>query len=456
MIAVLGVGSNEGDRAAHLRHAIQCLKDPSRAPGLKILEVSPIYESDALLPDGAPSTWNIPYLNLALRCQCDLSPEELLATLKKIERLIGRKASERWAPRTIDIDILVLGDLSLNKETIKLPHPGILERPFAALPLADVLPSWIHPSLKSDTSISEWVAPWRRLPIEEVPFRTRRSLLTLTQAVGIINVTPDSFSDGNLAFDPESALSRAQTLVEQGADILDIGAESTRPRSVYGGPPLISADEEWNRLEPVLRGIKTQFRDSPQRPLISVDTRHPYTATKAIELGVDWINDVTGGDQLDMRQVISHSNVNYVLMHGFSSSSNKASAVPTSEHPIEIILSWATQKIEELEQMGISRNRLILDPGIGYGKTIPQNWEVLRESNRLHELGVKILIGHSRKVFLTTTTSQPPHQRDLETTIVSTQLAENGIDYLRVHHVESLKRSLNVWTQLCGISKWRN
>ena len=227
---VLGIGSNCGDRLGYLRDAIQKIQFVVNPGSIEVCSVSPFYESEALLPVGAPQDWNQPFLNVNLLCKTKLPPLELLKLVKSIEVQIGRANRGRWAPREIDIDILIYGDLNFESETLKIPHPGLLERPFAILPLLDLVPNW-KISIQGPTfgiPARHFVRQWKGNP-ETTPFRTRRSNLILTELVGILNVTPDSFSDGGLHTRAETALSRIQTLIEEGIQIIDIGGESTRP-----------------------------------------------------------------------------------------------------------------------------------------------------------------------------------------------------------------------------------
>ncbi|HUP57380.1 MAG TPA: 2-amino-4-hydroxy-6-hydroxymethyldihydropteridine diphosphokinase, partial [Bdellovibrionota bacterium] len=170
MKIILGLGGNEGDRIGLLRAAVRVLA--FSVPGLRVLAASPLYESDALLPAHAPSdgSWNLPFLNLALECETRLEPAELLAALKAAERRLGRVDRERWAPRRIDIDILAFAEGFVRTAGLEIPHPGLLERPFALLPLLDLWPRWSHPT---DAARAGTLAEaWRCSPPEKVPSRT--------------------------------------------------------------------------------------------------------------------------------------------------------------------------------------------------------------------------------------------------------------------------------------------
>ena len=154
----LGLGGNRGDRASYLRHAIRGIRKLAR-----VSAISPIYESDALLPEGAPGDWAVPYFNLAVRIRTELEPVALLRELKKLEKQIGRQSAERWAPREIDIDILWMEGAAHHPPELTIPHPELLKRPFAALPLADLLP---HP----EVALHDAIEPWLARPLNEIPF----------------------------------------------------------------------------------------------------------------------------------------------------------------------------------------------------------------------------------------------------------------------------------------------
>jgi 2-amino-4-hydroxy-6-hydroxymethyldihydropteridine diphosphokinase len=303
---ILGLGSNVGDRLSSLRQALALLK---KIPSLSVQQVSPVYISDALMPEGAPAAWNMPYLNCALRCDAALAPKDLLAQLKKIEITLGRKPHEKWAPRPVDIDILAWDDLVCADEVLQIPHAHLHSRPFALWPLADVAPHWLFPS---GEIASEVAALWGSRLSGDAPFRTRQiaQRIDTPQLVGILNLTPDSFSDATIFITLDNALQQSAVLVASGAEILDVGAEATSP----GASPVTHA-EEWRRLEGILSAILSQKNTFLITPKISVDTRHPETAKKALALGVDWINDVSGFRNPAMRKIIAEHHCDVVIMH---------------------------------------------------------------------------------------------------------------------------------------------
>lgn len=444
-MVILGLGSNVGDRLANLRKALIAIEN---VPGIHIEQVSPVYLSDALLPENAPPEWDMPHLNLALRCETTLEPLELLKQLKNIEWSIGRKPEVRhWGPRILDIDILGWDDLVIQSDILTVPHESLQDRPFALWPLADVAPLWRFPftGANEGKTAAQIVEKWGSRFSGDAPFRTRQiyQRVDTPRLVGIINVTPDSFSDGKNFLMAEDALQQALALVEAGAEIIDIGAESTSPNAKS-----IDAKIEWERLEPVLVAILAARSSFIIPPKISIDTRHVEVAAKALTLGVDWINDVTGLDNPAMRELIIGSNTDCVIMHHLSIPENRANVLPRNIDPVQTVFEWGEQRLAELEQQGLSRDRMIFDPGIGFGKMAEQSMILLKHIPIFKTLGVRVLIGHSRKTFLSLLSSRPFAERDVETLTISLYLAQQKVDYLRVHNVEMCARGLRVATAL--------
>jgi 2-amino-4-hydroxy-6-hydroxymethyldihydropteridine diphosphokinase/dihydropteroate synthase len=438
-LIVLGLGTNLGDRLANLRQAFHLIK---KIPHLSVSQVSPIYISDALLPENAPTDWNNPYFNLALRCETKLTPLELLQQTKEIEKKLQINTKKHWGPRIIDIDLLACDDLILRDKTLHIPHQYLHERPFALWPLMDVAPHWCYPvpgSMQGKTA-SELVAQWGSKFSGDAPLHTKQipQRVDTPQWIGIINLTPDSFStDGIL--DHELGWQHIKNVIDNGADILDFGAEATGPNAT----PL-NAEEEWKRLVPLLTKTLAEKKHLVFPLKISVDTRHAIVAEKALELGVDWINDVSGLDDPAMRQLVSASQCDIVFMHHLGIPVNKNHHLPLNQNPTALVYQWAEQRLIELEKFGIARTRLIFDPGIGYGKTAEQSLEIIKNINVFHQLGIRLLVGHSRKSFLTQFTTQPAANRDLETMLISLHLADQSVDYLRVHNIEIHLRGLRV------------
>ncbi len=244
--------------------------------------------------------------------------------------------------------------------------------------------------------------------------------------VGILNITPDSFSDGGKFNILEKAIKHTKKLIHDGASIIDIGAESTRPNAI----PLTHA-EEWARLQPILEAIKKE--QFPAKT--SVDTYHPETAKLAINLGVDWINDVSGCTSPDMIDILKNSNVQIICMHNLSIPADKNITIPLSENATEVVYSWCKNKINQLVDLGINRERIIIDPGIGFGKTAEQSLELIKNIEIFHSLSVKLFVGHSRKSFLSLLGNK--QNRDIKTCIVTAFLASKNVNYIRVHDIAS-------------------
>lgn len=434
---ILGLGSNLGDSVNNLRHAVQLLQ---KSPFISEVKVSPIYSSSALLPVYAPLAWDKPYLNIALTCQSSLTPIELLALIKQIEKQLGREESQRWAPRIIDIDILAWGDYQIDQALLQVPHAELEKRPFALWPLLDLVPGWKPPS----RDLSDLLHQWGSRFSGQAPFNTRQLPHRLfgTHLVGILNVTPDSFSDGGQFVYAVDALNQAEKLVLEGAEILDIGAESTRP-----GAKSVSAEDEWNRLAPILQALKDSSVRWPIKPKLSIDTRHYQVAEKALAFGIDWINDVSGFTDSRMRDLGAKNAVKCVVMHNLGVPSDKK-RVLSSDSPIcQQILKWAEQRFNVLISAGVAPEQLIFDIGIGFGKTAQQSALLLKNIPYFRSLGCALLVGHSRKSFLNLVTDKRGAESDLETALLSYQLVAHQVDYLRVHNVSLNARAVNMATQ---------
>jgi dihydropteroate synthase/2-amino-4-hydroxy-6-hydroxymethyldihydropteridine diphosphokinase len=436
---ILSLGTNLGDSLNNLRLGLQLLQKSQKiAP----LQTSPLYSSSALLPPYAPVAWNRPFLNLAVACETDLSPLEVLKLIKQIERQLGREENQRWAPRIIDIDILAWDNCVIDQIGLKIPHTELLSRPFALWPLLDLWPDWQHPSAKLTELLQRWgsrytgeLAP---CGTKQLPHRLEGSAL-----VGILNITPDSFSDGGKFITVPNALAQAEKLVREGAEVLDIGAESTRP----GATPVLP-ETEWELLKPVLTAIKEQCKQWIFKPKISIDTRHFIVAEKAMQLGIDWINDVSGFVDPNMRALAAGSSVKCVVMHNLGVPAQKNVVLASYPNICEQILDWTEQRFDELLDAGVDANQLIFDIGIGFGKTSQQSIFLLKNIKQFRRLNCPILVGHSRKSFLNLITEKSFPDRDFETAMVSYQLAAQGVNYLRVHNVGLNSEAIAMATQL--------
>ncbi len=256
----------------------------------------------------------------------------------------------------------------------------------------------------------------------------------MSKLVAILNVTPDSFSDGGEHAYPAAAAARIGGLLGEGADVLDIGAESTRP-----GATALTPAEEWHRLEPVLAAAVTMAGAIP----VSVDTRHAETARRALDMGAAWINDVSGFSDEAMIEAVKPYSCMLVAMHSLGIPPSPVQTLDPNSDPVRGVMQWMEDVVTRLCDQGIGRERIILDPGIGFGKTPEQSFELIKRVNELKQLGRPVLVGHSRKSFLSLLTAKPAAKRDAETLSISEYLAQSGVDYLRVHDVASHRRMLD-------------
>lgn len=257
---------------------------------------------------------------------------------------------------------------------------------------------------------------------------------------GIVNVTPDSFSDGGRFDSPEKAAARCRALLKEGADILDLGGESTRP----GSAP-ISAEEELERLMPTVEAC-VAMRDAAQGESfrIGVDTWRARTAAAVLEAGVDIINDVSGGAfDPAMIEVVAEYKPGYVLTH------TPARPEVMREHArydsvVDTVVCFFENAVRAFTDAGLSEENIILDPGIGFGKTAEQNLDLLRETARLHSLGRPLYIGLSRKRMFGDLLGLPLGNRDAATQVATAFLASRGVYAHRVHDVAGARVALNL------------
>lgn len=259
-----------------------------------------------------------------------------------------------------------------------------------------------------------------------------------TYIMGILNVTPDSFSDGGKHADPTAALAHARQMLAEGADLLDIGGESTRP----GFAP-VSEAEELARVVPVVRAIRAAF----PRSILSVDTSKPAVAREAILAGANIINDVTGFYQTEMVNIARQTGAGCIVMHGGEP------GLPSSDGEIcRTVSAYLGRRSEELRAAGIPRERICWDCGIGFGKTYEENLTLLREFSRVCGKGYANLGAASRKSVVGLSIGQPPAdspQRLWGTLAAHTAAIFGGADFLRVHDVLAGKTAAMMADKLC-------
>ena len=256
-----------------------------------------------------------------------------------------------------------------------------------------------------------------------------------TKIVGILNYTPDSFSDGGNFFNLTSAQNRIEELLAAGVDIIDIGATSTSYNKT-----LLTAEEEWDKLRDLFKIIAPKYGH-----LISIDTFYPENAQKAIDLGVHMINDVNGGKDINMIKVAARNkHIFYVFMYSIVLPANKN----VRARDCKEIYDFAKIKLSLFQEQGVELSRVIFDPGIGFATGPELSLEIIKNLGFFKSLKIPIYIGHSRKSFLESITNNLPQDRDIETLTASVLMMKQGVDYLRVHNVDIHHRARKVYNTI--------
>ena len=461
MRVYLGLGSNLGDRRLHLSRAIDALE----AKGLAIARVSPVVESPALLPDSAPSDWNLPFLNLAVEGIARCSPGQLRLRIDEIQQSFGRHEGSHWSPRPIDVDILLWGRERIETERLTIPHRDLTRRAFVLAPLVALQPRLTVPGLGDRTVLDYSIALGHHIPLW----------------MGIVNVTPDSFSDGGRFLDWSRIEPHVAAMTEAGVHIIDVGGESTRPGAVPVDPA-----EEWSRVGPVLERLVERTAGRRLRPLLSLDTRHAEVAEKGLKLGVDVINDVGGLASPAMIALARDSGRDWVAMHHVTVPADPRVTLPPDRDPFDAVEQWLIARMEAWDAQGLDLGRIIFDPGIGFGKNRLQSLRLLRRAGEFRRHGLRVLVGHSRKSFMKSFSGEgedearmarirsspagasgadagdfAPRNRgaiapavashdDLLTLGASLGLCAQGVDVIRVHDVPLHTTAYRGWSHLAG------
>jgi dihydropteroate synthase/2-amino-4-hydroxy-6-hydroxymethyldihydropteridine diphosphokinase len=434
----LGLGTNLANRAVNLRRAAQGL-----AAFMTVEAISPVYQTPPWGVTNQPH-----FLNLCLSGTTKLTALELLRAVKELEQQLGRRSTYHWGPRLIDIDILFYGALILREAALRLPHPAMGERPFVLAPLADLAPDFPHP--ENRLTVAEMLTAVDQTGLEKLgsldDLSWQRPTPFLwgdrTYVMGILNVTPDSFSgDGLLKRENRvaAAVAQAEQFAAEGADIIDIGGESSRP----GGVP-ISAEQEMERILPVIQAVRRAVNVP-----ISVDSYRAEVAAAALDNGADWLNDIWGL-RMDraLGQLAGERGCPLVLMHNRSQPKDVAQEERLGGRYVGVayndliadIIAELQESIDLALNAGVKPEQIIIDPGIGFGKTVAQNLQLIRELDQFKALGYPILLGSSRKSFIGYTLDLPPEER-LEGTAATISIGiDRGADIIRVHDVKAMSR----------------
>ena len=390
-IVYLSLGTNIGNRLSNLRFAISELKN-----FFDIQKTSHVIETEAMLLPDSPREWNTPFYNLVIAGETLLAPESLLQNVKEIEKKIGRSMdAPKWSPRKIDIDIISYKNLQIESPFLTIPHRGLAGRDFLQYSLVeagyDDIPENIRIDLNAFSPINHFVLN--------------------PKFVGIVNITPDSFSDGGNFLSAENAEAQIRKLYGDGATLIDVGAQSTRP-----GYREISPSKEISRLSPALERCG-------DIDCISIDTYFDEVVRYAIKThSIKWINDQNSRLNSDTIKLIADNDVKLITMlHGTD-------------------ISWFYKRIETLRSYGMKPENIILDPGIGFGKSKRENISLIKNIAMLKDFGYEVLVGHSRKSFMQSFSNEEAKNRDIETIAISEFLLKSTVDYIRVHNVKDHMR----------------
>ena len=403
MKVFLGLGSNQENRKELIQKALTLLSQK-----VKIQKVSCLYETPAQILSKSPQHWNQPFLNLVIQVQSHLSLGDLFNWTQSIETKLGRKKDHsRWSPRTIDIDFLCSSSEE-SVQNLSLPHPQMIHRDFVLSPFRDI-DSLHQPFLKSKD--------------ERSILNLSRSLKNKTPAwMDILNLTPDSFSNESKSLSDSDIKEKIMENQKHFIQWIDIGGFSTRPRASN-----VSLEEEWKRLEKFFSVFDKCPKDFTK---ISVDTFRSEIAKRSLKKGVSAINDVSGLKDSQMLNVLKESDCDYILMHSLGVPVDPQIVV---QNPLKEIKNWLEEKLNEFEKNKIPLRRIIFDPGLGFGKTSFQSLEILQNVEEFLQYPVRLLMGHSRKSFMSVFSQHEAWNRTEESIGISIDLAQKGVDILRVH-----------------------
>jgi dihydropteroate synthase len=425
---LIALGANlpspEGAPRETLRRAVALLA----ARGLAVSARSRLFLTEPI--PRSPQPW---YVNQVIAVETKRPPEDILELLLAVERQFGRERGERNAARSLDLDLIAYEDALLDTPDLVLPHPRMHERAFVLAPLADIAPEWRHPV--SGKSVDELLAGADRSGV--------RALRPTPLLMGVVNVTPDSFSDGGRFDTTEAAISQAVSLMEAGADILDIGGESTRP----GAEP-VTPEEEQARVLPVVSAIAAEA--AKRNRLVSVDTRNAQTMILAIAAGATMINDVTALADPASRRVIAESGVPVILMH-MKGDPRTMQKNPVYDDVVANVCADLACARDAAVAEGVPPDRIWLDPGLGFGKTLEHNLALLDATPRLKALGHPVFVGASRKSFIgRIDRNGPADQRIGGSVAAALSAAARGVDGVRVHDLAETRQALAVWSAIEG------
>ncbi|KAJ5176151.1 Folic acid synthesis protein fol1 [Penicillium canariense] len=439
--AFIALGSNVGDRVEMIEKACHEL---DRA-NIKVKRTSSLFETTPMYVLEQDT-----FINGVCEVETTLAPMELLDALQSIENALGRKKLIDKGPRSIDLDILLYDQEIFSHERLNVPHNLMLERDFVLRPLCQLIPHERPPQpAKSTQTYSEYLkalpppepTPYSTTPISPAfPSLHATDPTRNTHVMAILNLTPDSFSDGG-THSPADFTQLTETIrnfIASGATIIDIGGESTRP----GSKP-VGADEEIARVVPAIKHIRANIPEAANIA-ISIDTYRATVADAACAAGADIINDISAGMlDPDMLPTAARIGKSIILMHmrGTPQTMTKLAKYPNGVIPE--VAAELHRRIAAAEEAGIRRWRIILDPGLGFAKNQPHDLEILRDLPRLRQVeGLECfpwLMGPSRKRFIGHITGvKTPKERVWGTGATVSASVAGGADIVRVHDVREM------------------
>jgi 2-amino-4-hydroxy-6-hydroxymethyldihydropteridine diphosphokinase/dihydropteroate synthase len=464
--AVVAFGSNMGDRVANIETALARMENED----IHIVKLSSLYETKPMYYDDQDT-----FLNGVCQIETCLEPLQLLDALQAIENALKRKRIIDKGPRTMDLDIILYNQEYIRHPRLEVPHKLMLEREFVLRPLAeyvyketldihvrkltqssilpdDLLPAEFSPATAT-RSIAQHLAalpekddsmsPVTVLNAQLPPIRTHDSARK-THVMAILNLTPDSFSDGgsHTTTDLETMKSTVRSFIAAGADIIDIGGQSTRPRADYLGP-----EEELKRILPAVRAIREM--EEAKAVALSIDTFHADVARQTMLAGVDIVNDISAGVMDDrMLSTVAELGKTIILMH---MRGNPHTMTKLTNYPDGVIKGVAQELGERVQaalSAGIPPWRIILDPGLGFAKTQDQNLELLGSLEELRKVAndsatpftnFPWLMGPSRKGFVGKVTGvEDASGRSYGTAAAVTASIQGGAEIVRIHDVAEM------------------
>lgn len=418
---IIGIGANIGYTLENIKTAIEVI---SQHKDMQVLAKASLYSSKALLKADAPASWDITYINTAIKIKSALKPKDLLKVLKFIEINIGRDFEKpRWSPRIIDLDILAAGNMLYHDQELNIPHKELLNRSFALAPLLEIDNNWRHPAFYNDDLNAKLATLDKSIKLKQK--------LSSTMRMGIVNLSDQSFSDGNL--DTKQRQENLFELIEAGAEIIDIGAESTKPNAIT-----MPIDEEFSKLDDFLNYLKSQFPNLKYRPLISIDTRRFEIMQKILAKHNDiiWmINDVECNDITKKAKLIAKYDKKYVITHNTGiTDRDKYLKIDNS---INEIIEYFNNKKNTLLEYGVKQSNIYFDIGFGFGKKAETAKFLLENINKIkNNLKLKALVGHSRKPsILGIAKNSSIEELDIATKNLSLELEKLNIEIIRVHKI---------------------